>query len=94
MAARPSAGYPVHVIGPDHGHLPGNSEWLFVKLYGHPDRHTAILSQIPALLFAWDGPVQWWFLPYRDPKNHLRLRFRAPATPNVNGQPRSPCSAA
>lgn len=70
---------PVHVIGPDHGHLPGNSEWLSVKLYGQPDRHTAILStHIPSLLSTWDKPPQWWFLPYRDPENHLRLRFRLP----------------
>jgi thiopeptide-type bacteriocin biosynthesis protein len=70
---------PVHAIGPDHGHLPGNSEWLFVKLYGHPDRHTAILTtHIPSLLSTWDKPPQWWFLPYRDPENHLRLRFRLP----------------
>ncbi len=70
---------PVHAIGPDHGHLPGDSEWLFVKLYGHPDRHTAILTtHIPSLLSTWDEPPQWWFLPYRDPENHLRLRFRLP----------------
>ena len=69
---------PVHAISTDHGHLPGNSEWLFVKLYGHPDRQTAILTKIPALLSTWDGPPQWWFLPYRDPENHLRLRFRLP----------------
>jgi thiopeptide-type bacteriocin biosynthesis protein len=69
---------PVHAIGPDHGHLPGNSEWLFVKLYGHPDRQTGILTKIPALLSTWDEPPQWWFLPYRDPENHLRLRFRLP----------------
>ncbi len=70
---------PVHPIGPDHGHLPGNSEWLFVKLYGHPDRHTAILTtHLPRLLSVWDDPPQWWFLPYRDPEHHLRLRFRLP----------------
>ncbi|MGH3930477.1 MAG: thiopeptide-type bacteriocin biosynthesis protein, partial [Pseudonocardiaceae bacterium] len=69
---------PVRAISLNHGHLPGNSEWLFVKLYGHPDRHTAILSQIPALLSTWDQPPPWWFLPYRDPENHLRLRFRLP----------------
>ncbi|MGH3995852.1 MAG: lantibiotic dehydratase family protein, partial [Pseudonocardiaceae bacterium] len=31
-------------IGVEHGHLPGASEWLYVKLYGHPDRHTVILT--------------------------------------------------
>jgi len=78
-APSPRRAAPVHTIGRDHGHLPGNSEWLFVKLYGHPDRHTAILTtHIPSLLSTWDKPPQWWFLPYRDPENHLRLRFRLP----------------
>ncbi len=75
----PRRATPIHAISPDHGHLPGNSEWLFVKLYGHPDRHTAILTtHLPSLLSAWEEPRQWWFLPYRDPEHHLRLRFRLP----------------
>lgn len=70
---------PARVIGPDHEHLPGDSEWLFVKLYGHPDRHTALLTtHLPHLLSQWAQPPQWWFLPYRDPENHLRLRIRLP----------------
>jgi thiopeptide-type bacteriocin biosynthesis protein len=69
---------PGPVISRDHGHLPGSGEWLFAKLYGHPDRHAAILAKIPDLLVAWDDPPQWWFLPYRDPNNHLRLRIRLP----------------
>ncbi len=70
---------PVHVISSDHGHLPGNSEWLFVKLYGHPDRHTVLLTtHLPGLLSLWEESPQWWFLPYRDPEDHLRLRFRLP----------------
>lgn len=70
---------PVRVIGPEHGHLPGTSEWLFLKLYGHPDRHTAILTvQLSELLSTWEGPLEWWYLPYQDPENHLRLRFRLP----------------
>ncbi|TCO46436.1 lantibiotic dehydratase [Actinocrispum wychmicini] len=58
-------------------HLPGAGEWLFCKLYGHPDRHTALLTtHLPELLSTMDDPAQWWFLPYRDPDNHLRLRIR------------------
>lgn len=67
------------MISSDHGHLPGDSEWLFAKLYGHPDRHTAILTtHLPTLLSLWEQPPQWWFLPYRDPEDHLRLRIRMP----------------
>lgn len=69
---------PATVISRDHGYLPGSSHWLFVKLYGHPDRHTAILTKIPDLLSTWDSTTEWWFLPYRDPEDHLRLRFRLP----------------
>jgi lantibiotic biosynthesis protein len=75
----PRRATPVHVIGRDHGHLPGDSGWLFVKLYGHPDRHTAILTiHLPSLLSRWGEPPPWWFLPYRDPEDHLRLRLRLP----------------
>ncbi|MGH3899734.1 MAG: lantibiotic dehydratase [Pseudonocardiaceae bacterium] len=74
----PRRASPVRTTDSEHGHLPGSSEWLYAKLYGHPDRHTAILTKIPALLSTWDASPEWWFLPYRDPEDHLRLRFRLP----------------
>ncbi|MGH3671372.1 MAG: thiopeptide-type bacteriocin biosynthesis protein, partial [Pseudonocardiaceae bacterium] len=61
------------------GHSPGNSAWLYARLYGHPDRQNHILTaHLPDLLSAWeDGPTDdWWFLRYRDPEPHLRLRIR------------------
>nr|WP_255361064.1 thiopeptide-type bacteriocin biosynthesis protein [Kutzneria sp. 744] len=58
---------------------------MFCKLYGHPDRHTALLTtHLPELLSTLDKPVRWWFLPYRDPDNHLRLRIQL-ATPDCFG---------
>lgn len=76
----PTRATPVHVVGREHGHMPGASNWLFVKLYGHPARYTSILTtHLPRLLSTWDGPVEWWYLPYQDPENHLRLRFRLPS---------------
>jgi class I lanthipeptide synthase len=67
----------VPTITASDGHLPAVGEWLFCKLYGHPDRHTALLTtHLPDLLSTLDEPVAWWFLPYRDPDNHLRLRIR------------------
>ncbi|WP_020393177.1 lantibiotic dehydratase [Kribbella catacumbae] len=57
-------------------HLPGAGQWLFCKLYSHPDRHSALLTtHLHTLLAALPAPL-WWFLPYRDPDNHLRLRIR------------------
>ncbi|MGQ0774086.1 MAG: lantibiotic dehydratase [Pseudonocardiales bacterium] len=68
----------------EHGHLPGSGDWLYVKLYGHPDRQTAILTtHLPTLLSAWDDEPQWWFLRYHDPEKHLRLRLRLRDTDNV-----------
>ncbi|MGH3565523.1 MAG: lantibiotic dehydratase [Pseudonocardia sp.] len=65
------------VLSREHGHLPGSGEWLYVKLYGHPDRQTAILStHLPTLLSTWDMEPEWWFLRYHDPEKHLRLRIR------------------
>ncbi len=67
------------VIGRDHGHLPGASSWLYAKLYGHPDRQAELLAEhLPELLSAWDEPPLWWFIRYRDPEWHLRLRIALP----------------
>ncbi|PSK89906.1 thiopeptide-type bacteriocin biosynthesis protein [Murinocardiopsis flavida] len=68
-------------IRADHGHLPGGqrSEWLYAKIYAHPDRHDEILAtHLPLLLRLIGGTPQWWFLRYRSPheQDHLRLRIR------------------
>jgi thiopeptide-type bacteriocin biosynthesis protein len=64
------------VVGRDHGHLPGTSRWLYAKLYGHPERQHEILAEyLPELLSAWDEPPLWWYIPYCDPEDHLRLRI-------------------
>jgi thiopeptide-type bacteriocin biosynthesis protein len=69
----------IRPIGRDHGHLPGASKWLYAKLYGHPGQYTDVLTELPALLSAWNDPPEWWYLPYRDPDPHLRLRIRLPS---------------
>ncbi|QDY11216.1 lantibiotic dehydratase [Micromonospora sp. HM134] len=64
----------------EHGHLPGVGEHLFVKLYGHPDRQTPILTRhLPSLLRQLDPQTWWWFLRYGDPDPHLRLRLTGSA---------------
>ncbi|MET8905744.1 lantibiotic dehydratase [Streptomyces sp. NPDC004538] len=64
----------------DHGHLPGTASWLLVKLYGHVDRQPVILADhLPALLGQWDAPPTWWYMRYRDPCWHLRLRIAIPS---------------
>ncbi|MFN2494974.1 MAG: thiopeptide-type bacteriocin biosynthesis protein [Pseudonocardiaceae bacterium] len=69
------------MISREHGHLPGRGEWLYVKLYAHPDRQNAILTRhLPTLLSGWDREPRWWFLRYHDPQQHLRLRIRLRGT--------------
>jgi thiopeptide-type bacteriocin biosynthesis protein len=72
-------------ISREHGHLPGSGDWLYVKLYAHPDRQTALLTpHLPnQLLSGWDNEPEWWFLRYHDPQQHLRLRIRLSGTDNV-----------
>ncbi|MGW0457484.1 lantibiotic dehydratase [Streptomyces tendae] len=64
----------------EHGHLPGTASWLLVKLYGHIERQSEILADhLPALLGQWDSPLTWWYMRYRDPRWHLRLRIAVPS---------------
>ncbi|MFI6498144.1 lantibiotic dehydratase [Nonomuraea typhae] len=68
------------VIGPlfrrEHAVLPG-ADVVYAKLYGHPAVVDTILTRhLPELLRTWeDGPPMWWFVRYRDPRPHLRLRL-------------------
>jgi thiopeptide-type bacteriocin biosynthesis protein len=69
----------IRAIGRDHGHLPGTSAWLYAKLYSPPDRHADLLAHVPDLFSGWDSPPEWWYIPYRDPEPHLRLRLHLPS---------------
>lgn len=66
-------------VGRDHGQLPGASSRLYAKLYAPPDRHGDLLTRLPDVFTGWDRPIRWWYLPYRDPEPHLRLRLLLPA---------------
>ncbi len=69
---------PLRVIGRGHGHIPGASTWLYAKLYGSGGHHAGLLTRVPDLLVRWDSPPAWWYVPYRDPEPHLRLRLHLP----------------
>ncbi|MGW2868703.1 lantibiotic dehydratase [Kitasatospora sp. NPDC001225] len=51
------------------------TRWAFAKVYAQSARHSAILARLPELLATLADP-DCWFVPYRDPDPHLRLRFR------------------
>lgn len=61
---------------PTRFHLPGE-DWLFVKWYAEPSAHESLLADhLPAVLTEIEDDVdRWFFVRYRDPEPHLRLRF-------------------
>ncbi|MGW1106341.1 lantibiotic dehydratase [Streptomyces sp. NPDC002540] len=65
-------------------HLPGE-DWLTVKLYAEQAAHDTLLAEhLPVLLADIGADIdRWFFLRYRDPDPHLRLRLHGdPATLN------------
>lgn len=67
------------VRGADVAPLPPGSGWLYAKLYSSEQRQDEILTRrLPRLLTAC-GPAlrRWFFIRYRDPEPHLRLRLFA-----------------
>ncbi len=76
-AAAPAAGAPA-VASARRRLVPG-SEWLFVKIYSGAavlDRllRDEVAAVVGRLLRA-DPAMRWFFIRYRDPHEHLRLRF-------------------
>ncbi|TQK42317.1 thiopeptide-type bacteriocin biosynthesis protein [Streptomyces sp. SLBN-118] len=70
-----------HVASREHGHLPGCDNRIYLQLHGHRDRQNPLLTRhLPTLLEELGG-VRWWFVRYRDPEDHLRVRLTcAPGT--------------
>ncbi|MFJ7277945.1 lantibiotic dehydratase [Kitasatospora sp. NPDC098663] len=63
------------VTGRKHGHLPGCDDRIQLHLHGRRERQDQILTlHLPALLNELGSPP-WWFIRYRDPDDHLRLRL-------------------
>ena len=70
---------PARVIGRDHGRMPGTSRVLLACLYGDTRRQDVILAgYLPGLLARLGHPDGWWYVRYRDPGQHLRLRIPLP----------------
>jgi thiopeptide-type bacteriocin biosynthesis protein len=56
--------------------MPLAGEWLYAKIYGHPDKLDPVLiNHLPTLLDGLGPGTRWWYLPYADPDPHLRLRL-------------------
>jgi thiopeptide-type bacteriocin biosynthesis protein len=66
---------PLQVVGREDGHLPGSGV-LSARLYGDPALFDLIVTgHLPDLADGWPELSHWWFLRYRDPRHHLRLRL-------------------
>ncbi|WP_046501515.1 lantibiotic dehydratase [Streptomyces odonnellii] len=64
-----------HAVNREHGHLPGCDNRIYLQLHGHRDRQNSLLIRhLPTLLDELVTPA-WWFVRYRDPDDHLRVRL-------------------
>ncbi|MFB6724812.1 lantibiotic dehydratase [Kribbella sp. NPDC056345] len=73
------------IIGRDQGQVPAKSPVLLASLYGDIRRQDTILARhLPDLLEQLGQPL-WWYVRFRDPDQHLRLRFALP-DPGAFGQ--------
>ncbi|SHL18484.1 lantibiotic dehydratase [Actinacidiphila paucisporea] len=65
---------PERILPRGHGDTPAHSRVVLASIYGDLRRQDEILAEhLPALLRTTDAP--WWYVRYRDPDQHLRLRF-------------------
>ncbi|WP_043681076.1 lantibiotic dehydratase [Streptomyces xylophagus] len=72
-------------LSPVQIQTPAVSSVLLAALYGDPRRQNALLSRhLPELLQQLGSPP-WWFIRFRDPEQHLRLRIELP-TPEAFGE--------
>nr|WP_034094191.1 lantibiotic dehydratase [Streptacidiphilus albus] len=71
---------PARVLDRGHGHTPGASPVLLAKLGGDVQRQDQVLSwHLPTLLAHWGEPPRWWFLRFREEREHqLRLYVALP----------------
>ncbi|MFD8750078.1 lantibiotic dehydratase [Kitasatospora sp. NPDC059577] len=61
-----------------HGDAPGTAWVLLASLYGDLERQDTVLTRHLPDLLARLGNPHWWFVRFRDPRQHLRLRVALP----------------
>lgn len=66
---------PARTLSRDQTQTPASSSVLLAALYGDPRRQDTLLAgHLPDLLQRLDSPA-WWFIRFRDPQQHVRLRI-------------------
>ncbi|MCX4907888.1 lantibiotic dehydratase [Streptomyces sp. NBC_00878] len=69
---------PARALSPAQIQTPAASSVLLAALYGDPRRQDVLLSRhLPGLLDQLGNPP-WWFIRFRDPDQHLRVRIALP----------------
>ncbi|MER7045562.1 lantibiotic dehydratase [Streptomyces jumonjinensis] len=69
---------PARALSPAQMQPPATSPVLLATLYGDARRQDTVLAQhLPGLLERLGNPP-WWFIRFRDPAQHLRLRIALP----------------
>jgi thiopeptide-type bacteriocin biosynthesis protein len=63
------------IIGRDQGQTPGTSLVLLASLYGDIRRQDTLLAEYLPDLLDRLGEPPWWYVRFRDPDQHLRLRI-------------------
>ncbi|MFJ7911968.1 lantibiotic dehydratase [Kitasatospora sp. NPDC096204] len=69
---------PSRILRRGHGDAPGTSRVLLASLYGDLERQDTVLARHLPDLLAQLGQPRWWFVRFRDPRQHLRLRISLP----------------
>ncbi|WP_405550613.1 lantibiotic dehydratase [Streptomyces microflavus] len=65
-------------LSPAQIQTPATSPMLLVALYGDPRRQNVLLARhVPDLMRRLGSPP-WWYVRFRDPRQHLRLRIALP----------------
>ncbi|WP_320780250.1 lantibiotic dehydratase [Streptomyces sp. CRN 30] len=83
-ATRPSTWPPLpgpsraRALSADQMQTPASSSVLLAALYGDPRRQDVLLSRHLPGLFKQLGNPPWWFIRFRDPDQHLRVRIALP----------------
>ncbi|MFF5335396.1 lantibiotic dehydratase [Streptomyces sp. NPDC013181] len=63
------------MLAADQMQTPGSSPVLLASLYGDPRRQDILLSRHVSGLLEQLGHPPWWFIRFRDPDPHLRVRI-------------------
>ena len=70
---------PARIVRLGQGQAPAASRVLLAGLYGNIHRQDTVLTEyLPDLLERLGQPPAWWYIRYRDPAHHLRLRIALP----------------